>query len=333
MKRVNGFYIFVIALFAGMLFINFQYFRGSSFSNIGITYTKEYKISSERSGIIKNLHVVSGQEVKAGDLLVEMENAGLEIEIAQLSSKIDALNKEKQEKTSLMQSKIAFLKAESGIKIEELEAEINQIETEQNLNRRLTEQFISTGKSPVTTSRETADPTTIKIGSLQEKKKLYSQATSIRIEDFVKDHQTGLLVLENEISLKERELALMQSEKAKLNKYATYNGVVKSVYVRPGEEVEAYTAIIAINPRHPGTVVGYVVGPKGRDLAVGSTVMVNSYDHANLVSEGEVIGFGSIVELPEILQKSTAVKAFGKEVFIKIPEENAFANGEKVLIR
>jgi HlyD family secretion protein len=46
-----------------------------------------------------------------------------------------------------------------------------------------------------------------------------------------------------------------------------------------------------------------------------------------------VIGYGSVAELPEILQKSTAVKAFGREIFIEIGLENNFANGEKVLIR
>jgi len=60
---------------------------------------------------------------------------------------------------------------------------------------------------------------------------------------------------------------------------------------------------------------------------------VASYDQQRNLVAGRVIGYGSVSELPEILQKSTAIKAFGQQVFIEIPGENAFFNGEKVLIR
>jgi HlyD family secretion protein len=46
-----------------------------------------------------------------------------------------------------------------------------------------------------------------------------------------------------------------------------------------------------------------------------------------------VIGYGAVTSLPDILQKSTAVKAFGKEVFIEMPLQNDFSTGEKILIR
>ena len=60
---------------------------------------------------------------------------------------------------------------------------------------------------------------------------------------------------------------------------------------------------------------------------------VTSYDQLRNSVQGKVIGYGSVSELPDILQKSTASKAFGQQVFIEIPFENTFFNGEKVLIR
>lgn len=68
-------------------------------------------------------------------------------------------------------------------------------------------------------------------------------------------------------------------------------------------------------------------------MSVGSKIRVRSYNNKDASVEGEVIGFGSITELPVILQKSTAVRAFGTEVFIKIPEDNSFFTGEKVLLK
>jgi HlyD family secretion protein len=229
---------------------------------------------------------------------------------------------------------MAYLKAEGGIKVEGLEAEMVQINTEMALNQKLTQQFKPTESADLSNGLETAgNPQQLAVRSLQEKKKLHQEATAIKINEMKKGHAADILILENDIALKQKELELLLAEKKKLNKYANFNGVVESVFVRSGEQVEAFAPIISINPRHPSSIIGYMVGPKARPLAVGEKVTVTSYDHKNITATGKIIGFGAINELPEILQKTTAIKAFGREVFIKIPEENLFATGEKVLIK
>ena len=330
-QKGSGFYLFIAIFFIGMLFVNFKFFKGSSSTNIGITDAKVHKISSEKPGLIKSIQVVPGQEVKTGDLLVQMENNLLEMDIIKLQTKIAAMKKEKVEKSTLVQSKIDYLQAEEGIKSEELQAEIKQIESELELNRKLTEQFSAT----ITTDRNTNEvsPQKLQIESLNEKSKLHHLAISIKIKEILKDNATELLILENEIDLRVRELELMLSEKRQLNKYATFSGVVESVFVKSGEQIEAFEPIISINPIHPSSVVGYMVGPKAREIPIGAKVAITSYDHKNFTVSGEIIGFGAVTELPELLQKATAVKAFGRQVFIKIPEINQFATGEKVMIK
>ena len=118
-----------------------------------------------------------------------------------------------------------------------------------------------------------------------------------------------------------------------MNKYAESDGVVENVYVKAGEQVAAFTPLLSVNPVRPSTVVGYLVGKKVSVPEIGSIVEISSYDKRSTSVKGKVIGFGSVTELPEILQKATAVKAFGREVFIEIGSDNNFANGEKVLIR
>lgn len=315
-----------------MFYLNMQYFRGSSSSNVGITQAAKYKISAEKPGSIKEIYVSPGQEVKAGDLLVEMENSGLEIQIDKLKNEVAALKKEKEEKSTLVESKIAYLRAEGGIKDKSLESEIEQISSEVALNRRLTAEFIGKQENDDQLKDE-LNPQDIKVGSLQEMKKLNSQAVNIRIEDLKNDHSSDMLSLSNVIDLKERELHLMQVEKEKMNKYATSDGIVEGVFVRKGEDVQSFVPLISLNPKSPNSVIGYIMGPRARELSVGQKVMVSALNNKSLVVEGEVIGLGAINELPEILQKSTAVKAFGREVFIKISAGNHFATGEKVLIR
>ncbi len=107
---------------------------------------------------------------------------------------------------------------------------------------------------------------------------------------------------------------------------------MENVYVKNGEQIEAFTSLLSVGPLRPTTVVGYIYGRR-MSIAIGDKVKVTSYEKKSFEVDGAVIGFGTVTALPEILQKSTAVKAFGQEVFIEIIPENSFAIGEKVLIK
>ncbi|HMX51628.1 MAG TPA: HlyD family efflux transporter periplasmic adaptor subunit, partial [Cyclobacteriaceae bacterium] len=140
-------------------------------------------------------------------------------------------------------------------------------------------------------------------------------------------------LLNNQIKLLEQELDLLKTERSNLVKYASSDGVVTSVYVKPGEQVSSYTELLAITPVRPTTVIGYLAGKNNNTFVVGDSVRVSAYGNGSIRITGRVIGYGAVTQLPDILQKSTAVKAFGREVFIEIPPSNNFTNGEKVLIR
>jgi multidrug resistance efflux pump len=326
--KINGFYVFIGLLFVGMLYISGKYFKGSGNSSVGITQSKQYKINSEKSGLVKSVHVVPGQQVKAGDTLVELANQEMEIEADKLSNRITVLRSEQQEKAKRADSRINFIKAESGIAIEELDADIVEIKSELKMNQQLTKEFTSSD-----TSSSPQEPQRQMITSLNQQKSKHRQAMDIKIKDVLQESNTEQIQLINQIRLLEREQVLMEQETKSLSKYALSDGVIESIYVKEGEQVDAFTALMEINPVRPTTVVAYLVGKKSDILPIGAQVSVSSYDQRTAGVPGKVIGFGSVNELPEILQKSTAVKAFGREVFIEIAPDNNFANGEKVLIR
>ena len=327
----NWFYGLIGLMFLGMLYISGRFFKGSGNSSIGITEAKEYRINSEKSSLVKSVYVVPGRQVKAGDALVELTSNELEIDIDKLSNRIIVLKSEQQEKSKLVESEIAYVKAQHGITIEEIDTDIGQLKSRIELNRNLTREFIS--RSDTTALSLSQNPQQTKLNSLQQQKLKHSRAMDIKIEEIRQENTTEQSLLVNQIRLLERELELLLEEKKKLSKFATTEGVVENVYVKEGEQVDAFTPLLSVNPVRPSTVVGYLVGKKFNIPAIGSSVTVSSYDHRSVSVTGKVIGYGSVSELPEILQKSTAVKAFGREVFIEISLENNFANGEKVLIR
>ncbi|HET9053457.1 MAG TPA: HlyD family efflux transporter periplasmic adaptor subunit, partial [Cyclobacteriaceae bacterium] len=180
---------------------------------------------------------------------------------------------------------------------------------------------------------EADNPLQVKLNSLKKQRVRHKQAilikeTDIRQEGFIEQQQ-----LNNQISLLEQELNLLKVEKSKLVKHATADGVVKSVFIKPGEQVNSYAPLLSITPVSPTMVTAYLGGKNNKVFSVGDSVRVSAYGNGSIKISGKIIGYGAVTELPEILQKSTAVKAFGREVFIEIPPQNNFANGEKVLIR
>ena len=324
--RINWFYILIGVLLVSMLYISGRYFKGSGDAAIGIAQTTEYKVNSEKSALVKSVNVISGMQVKEGDLLIELTGQELEMDIAKLTNRIVILKSEREEKSKLLASEISYIKAQTGIEIEELEEEILQTASELKMNEALTREFVSDKKGM-------ESPLNIKINSLKQQKQKREEAMNIKIKDVQQRFKTDQYLLENQVVLQESELNLLAEEKRKLNKYASANGVVKNVYVKPGEQVDAFTQLLQINPLRPTTVVAYLVNRKSDVFPIGASVSVSSYDQRRNSIAGKVIGYGSVNELPDILQKSTAVKAFGQEVFIEIPENNLMANGEKVLIR
>jgi multidrug resistance efflux pump len=324
--KFNWYYVFTLLMFVGMLALSLSYFKGSKHSTVGITHSREHKINADKAALVKTVQVRSGQQVKAGDLLVELTSNDLEIEIAKLTNQIEALKAEQIEKAKLAESEIAFIRADDGIRLEEINTDIAQAESELNLNQKLTRNFLTSSDSG------NVEPLKLKLNSLKKQKARQEEAIAIRVKDVLQERDTEQNLLRNQIQLLEKELSLLVNERKSLNKYATSEGLVENVYVRPGEQVDAFTSLLSLNLLHPATVVGYMVGTK-ETLPVGRKVDVQSYDHPALSTTGKVIGYGAVVALPEILQKSTAVKAFGREIFIEIGPDNGFATGEKVLIR
>lgn len=324
--KFNWFYFLVALLFATMIVVTIRFFHGSGHGSVGIAYSSEYRITAEKPALVKAIPVVPGQQVKQGQLLAELTSADLEINIEKLNHRISILKSELLDKGKLASSEIELVRAESGISIEEINSKIQETEGELNLNRRLSASIQMKSDSSID------HPVVNRIKALGLQKEKHQAASAIRVRDILQENETEQRILSNQIEILERELALLFEEKKKLSKYASAPGVIEKIFVRQDEQVDGFSPLMSVNPLHPSMVTGYLVGRK-ENLPVGSAVRVSSYDRPKEVVGGTVIGYGAVVALPEILQKATAIKAFGREIFIEVAAENTLASGEKVLIK
>ncbi len=315
-------------MFVGLLTVNSFFFKGSR-SFLGITYSKPYKINAEKSGLIKTLNVVPGKEVAKGDLLLEIDSPMLNLEIQKLKKEVQLLESEKREKTQLLRSKLQLLESEKSILKGEIENDTKILQNEIDLNRALAKEVLGNSSRV----QDSLTSLQLEIKSIQEKGALKLQALDIRVQDLRQEFEFDQSQIQSEIELAQEELDWKLQDEQRLNKYATFSGVIENVYVKEGEEVEAFTSLVSINPKHPSSVVGYLVGKKERDKQLGEKVVVKSLDQPDLEAEGTIIGFGSVVELPDILEKDNTIKTFGLEIFIEIPESNDLVVGEKIIVK
>ncbi len=323
--KFNWYYLFIAVFFISMLGLNVKYFRGTGYTSVGVTYSKGYKINADKSATVKSIAVVPGQQVKVGDLLVELTSFNLDLELDKLQNRITTLQSERAEKSKLASAEIAYVKADQGIEIEKINGAIAQTESELALNKKLSKDFSEQESNQ-------GNPLNQKIEALRMQRTRHEEAIRIKIADVLQETETEERLLDNQVRLLEQERDMYLTDRSNLRKVAIVDGVVESIFVKPGEQVAAYSELLSVNPVHPTTVVGYLVGKKTA-LPIGMQVVVKSYENQGLMVPGKVIGYGSVVPLPEILQKSTAVTGFGREFFIEIPGQNGFANGERVLIR
>ncbi|MCR9131431.1 MAG: biotin/lipoyl-binding protein [bacterium] len=328
MGKLNSFYLVIGITFVTLLTVNTRYFKGSN-AFLGVTYAKKYQINSEKPATVIETYIVPGQTVNIGDLLVELESPELELEIKKLEKEILNLQSEKVEKQKLLESKIELLKSEINLIRNEVKNEIERIDARIQLNESLTE-GISNNRS---TSTDSFSELQLQKKSIQEKGTLEIESINIRMNDVLQDHEFDQSQVQATIELRQQELNWRLQEQEKLNKYAVFDGVIDNVNVKPGEQVEAYSSLLSINPVQPTTVIGYLVGSKDRSRSLGDVVTIQSMEQSNLSTQGTIIGFGSVTMLPQILQKSTAVNAFGLEVFIEVDAENPLPVGEKVMIK
>jgi multidrug resistance efflux pump len=324
--KVNSFYILVAIMLGALFFVTQKFYNGSGKNWVGMANAKDYTLSSEKQASVVSIRMVQGQAIQLGDTLITLKSDGLTQEIEKMQARIKTLQSEKIEKQSLVKSDIDLLTSASAIDVKQIENEITQAEAELKINKSLTSDL------KLTSSKQSISPLEQKIKSLREEVDLRTQELQIKISDLKAKSNTDQTLLQNQIQLLQNEFMLLERETKNLIKVALSDGVVESIYVKEGEQLDAYTRLVSILPKSPTSVIGYLQAEKSFP-PIGTKVQVLGYDARWKAVEGKVIGYGAITALPEILQKATAMKAFGKEIFIELPAQNDFSTGEKLLIR
>ena len=136
MLKRNLFYVFIILAVGTLIVVSLTTVNKEN-AIVAVVESQKTAISYQKPVSVKAIHVIPGQHVKTGQLLLEVDRPDLNFDFEKL------LNQRKQEEANLLglkaeyQSKLELLNIEMAGKINRIDAEIAQLESEIRLKTTL----------------------------------------------------------------------------------------------------------------------------------------------------------------------------------------------------
>lgn len=323
------FFAWILSI-VGIVALGFLY-QGTSVMFSGIAEATETTVSVQSAVEVVKMHVVVGQEIKDGDTLVELSRGDLVLRMNEVKRELDALEGRGSINTATIDQKVAEVQADLATKKNMILFEIEKLKSEYQKNLEMASKLKSLSSS-VVAKADSNDAMKMRIRNLEQELKMVEANASAQIGILRGSKGLQRTSSASEAEALRRELELLQKEQDDLVITSKGSWVVASVNVRDGEKVSSFSPIITLTRKSPSLVRGYIHEKMYKRVGVGTTVTIISQADGKKL-EGEIIGLSSrIVEFPIRLRKIPESVIYGREVIIRIPEDNALLLGEMVSI-
>lgn len=331
-------FTFITLLIAAVVGI-IVYSGGETTTFQGFAESNETIINSETSVSIKKIMVMEGDPVYKGQKLAELESQELAIRIAEIRSQLLQIETKRGMSEKEIKSKILQNKAAERAVISELRAQIQTLENQLKINKELSDGLKSV---KIKKSDSVKSPIEIQIESLEsaivDRRKEFAEINRM----YSKMLETGETPENVEAEKLRAELKSLEEQNSNMAVYAPFDGIVGSVFIRNGngekvffkggEKIAAYSPILSIINKEPSFVKGYIPESQFSVINTGDEVAISTSNSPQQVT-GVVTGLGGrIIPLPLRLLKNQNIPLWGREIVVKIPENNGFILGEKVSI-
>ncbi|KPA17174.1 Fusaric acid resistance protein [Candidatus Magnetomorum sp. HK-1] len=337
MKKFNFLYLlWFFAVIFIVFFSNREQLETHQF--FGIAESNEVIVNFEKSVEIKKIYVVPGQKVTKGMLLVELDQPELTLTLNEIRHQLSEYTLQQKIEKKEIQTQIKELIAQKIAKTNAIHSEIKQLQSQHALNKRLTAELKSiiqtSDVSKETEKKFISSPIKLKIESLKEELNFSIQQIDIKIKALKSTLYSDKNPLTAKKASLKKEIELLTTAKEKLLIYSESIGIIGSIHFKRGEKVSPFDTILTIYTQSPSYVKGYIHENVYNRISVDKLVTISSLTGKNVQSDGIVVGVGSrIIEFPERLRKRPETKIWGREVQIKILENNEFLLEEKVVIK
>jgi len=303
--------------------------RDGSFAIIAEVEPQKTAVSFNKAVRIKQLFVSPGQNVSIGDSLLVVERPDLELDLKNALKELEILKKKESQVDMDTKSKLRETELKHRLKIAELETRLERVRLELQQESNVSQQILSQlGKDSLDVLSELKAAVRLLNDQIKLERNIFiEQTNAVRAS-----RNDELAVLALEIEKVELELKSLKEEQNQLVQIAQFNGTVGSISAQLFELVPSFKTIISLYDSSPSLIKAYVNEQSDFEVRIGSKVSVKSISRKYLI-EGEIVEVGSrIISYPNQMIQGNQMKMWGKEIFIKIPENNEFLNGERVYV-
>lgn len=299
----------------------------------GIAESREIIVNSENPVEIEKVHVIDGQSVDRGQLLVQLQNPELTLKINQISHQLEQYRAQNDVDKTELESALTQLEAEKNALMNETDYRIRELKNEYDIDISLTSGLKSISGKDINTIINASHPILQKIERMRLELASAVKLLDVRIELQKRAIESADKPLNIQINQLEKELTMLKAENSKLAIYAPISGMIGSVNYKAGEKVTPFAAVMTLHSKTPSIVKGYLREDEYSRVKVNDRLTILSSADSRSRVDGTVVGVGSrIVEYPVRLRKHQSLQAWGREITIKIPESNDLILGEKVFI-
>jgi len=328
--RINAIVIFWFLAIGGIVYIYIQMMGLSRTHFFGSTEAQEIQIRPEFDGRIKEIYVSAGQTISKGDTLLVLEVLEFDKRKSELSQQQSLANVMNHlEKTTGLQDK-KILESEYNFKITELKSSLNELNQQMKIQSEL--------KNSVSglLNNHQAENSNL----LQTEK----QGIEQQIRDLELERNNKLVALDQSIikksgsykaSLDFQNLELNYLQQKFQNRYmtASIDGIIGEFYFNPGDFIDSRSVIFNITSLMPSKVKGFLPESSEMIPQIGERVALYSSYRPNVLDSGTVVYvYPKISELPFRLRKVPELRAYGRELYISLSDNNPFYIGEKLRI-
>ena len=297
---------------------------------MALVESQKTAISYQKPVSVKAIYVSAGQQVKKGNLLLEVDRPDLNFDYDKLLNQKKRAEARITNLNSNYKSKTELLALESKGKIQRLDADIAQLESELLLNQSFQADLQSIGNSPNKTG--VIYPDSIKLASYR------NEINNLRAHYDSEKRRLKIALSEDielvnlEIGLIENEQRILEAERTQLKKYAPFDGTIGNVNAQIDEIIPSFQTIVSLYEKRPSTIKAYLPSNTSIKIVPGEEVEVESSNREYSVS-GKVIEVGArIVSYRDPADPPSVPEHLGREVFISLPIDNNFLYGEQVFV-
>ncbi len=324
-------YLILIVLAVGAIWmLNGKYYQ-EELTLFGFAETKETEINLNFPVMVEELNVLSGQSVKAGELLLKAKRLDSDLRFEDQDMKVSEINAKKRIWKSEQQGKLKTLEASYLQKIGNIETEIAAINNKINQQRELYK-----GLEHVDVIKELPanHPSMLRIAALEQDRENVEKRYRLDLTNLESIIAKGTKDDDEAIKRLKAEYQYYQDNKEiPVEIVAPIDGLIGNVHCKEGEHITDFRTLISFYEPNPTLVKAYVHEDYLVKVEVGDKFKISSIKDVNQSYDGTVIGLGSrIVEIPARMRKVPEYKTYGREVMIRLPSESRFLQNEKLTL-